>query len=234
MTKIQDVLKDSDKSQPLKEIKKYLERMNNYIDSNIANILYFKKKAFDYMEDFGEFFDVDSIIKEFKLSFPLNDIDITNKIKRNKKFSTDISLHEKAFYIFQVYLFFYYDDLTCSYEKMKEIIKKLNSKNVFLLNEAKNSLINETKNRVASNNFEENLFEDVWNKLSKEKNLIDNENINEKIKNYIKNNNSALFIQDLSKLCEGKIKEIDLNNDDPQNIYLKTFMEQNNIYYEMN
>ena len=231
--KIDSILEDSNQSQSVDEIKMFLTRINNIVDNNIDNIKLFQKRSLDFIEDYGEFFDIKDIIKKTGLSLPLKYSDIYYKVKKIEKCSVNSDDYENCFYICNIYAFLYYEKFIESYNQIKEKIKQLNLDNAFILNEAKNYLLKEVKDRINSISYEEKLIQKVWKQLEKEEKIINDININKNIKNYIKKNNLAIFQEDLSKLCREKIKSINLKNADPQNIFLKPFMKQNGLYYDM-
>ena len=231
--KIDSILEGSNQSQSVDEIKMFLTRINNIVDNNIDNIKLFQKRSLDFIEDYGEFFDIKDIIKKTGLSLPLKYSDIYYKVKKIEKCSVNSDDYENCFYICNIYAFLYYEKFIESYNQIKEKIKQLNLDNAFILNEAKNYLLKEVKDRINSISYEEKLIQKVWKQLEKEEKIINDININKNIKNYIKKNNLAIFQEDLSKLCGEKIKSINLKNADPQNIFLKPFMKQNGLYYDM-
>ena len=230
--RIKIALSNSEKSQSFEEIKEFLKWISGIIDDNIKSIKYFRKKSLDFIEDYGEFFDIELIMKQFDLSLPLNLWEINNTIKRIEKSSIEVDFYEKSLYICHIYAFLYYDEFYGFYYKIKDKIKDLNL-DIFLLNEAKNYLIKEAKDALNSISFEERLIENVWENLKSEKKLIQNINIDKNIKEYIKNKNISTFMKDLNVLFGEKIKDINLKNADPQNIFLKPFMKQNELYYDM-
>jgi len=231
--KIDKILEGSNQSQSVDEIKKFLKRINNIVDNNIDNIKHFQKRSLDFIEDFGEFFDIKNIIKKTGLSLPLKYSDIYDKVKRMERCSVNSDDYEDYFYICNIYAFLYYEKFIESYNQIKEKINQLNLDDAFILNEAKNNLLKEVKDRINSISYEDKLIQKVWKQLENEEKVINDIDINANIKNYIKNNNLATFQEELSKLVGPKIKSINLKNADPQNIFLKPFMKQNGLYYDM-
>ena len=66
--KIDSILEGSNQSQSVDEIKMFLTRINNIVDNNIDNIKLFQKRSLDFIEDYGEFFDIKDIIKKTFIS----------------------------------------------------------------------------------------------------------------------------------------------------------------------
>ena len=117
--------------------------------------------------------------------------------------------------------------------RIKEKIHQSGIQNIFLFNEAKKNLIKETKKELELSSLDEKLIENVWENLKSESNFIENSIVNAEIKSYVNKNDITIFMRELSDLCSKKIKKINLKEPDPQNIFLKPFMKQNNLYYEI-
>ena len=107
--KIDSILEDSNQSQSVDEIKMFLTRINNIVDNNIDNIKLFQKRSLDFIEDYGEFFDIKDIIKKTGLSLPLKYSDIYYKVKKIEKCSVNSDDYENCFYICNIYAFLYYE-----------------------------------------------------------------------------------------------------------------------------
>ena len=97
--KIDSILEGSNQSQSVDEIKMFLTRINNIVDNNIDNINLFQKRSLDFIEDYGEFFDIKDIIKKTGLSLPLKYSDIYYKVKKIEKCSVNSDDYENCFYI---------------------------------------------------------------------------------------------------------------------------------------
>jgi len=87
--------------------------------------------------------------------------------------------------------------------------------------------------KEASIPFDGKLIENLWEKLKLETKFIDNETINSSISSYFNQFNIKKFQKDFIEMCGKIIKEVDLKISAPQNIFLKHFMKQNNLYYEI-
>lgn len=70
--KIKNVLEESSICKQMNEINENLNQINDLIDKNIEDIKSFQSDDIDLIEEYGEFFDLNLIIKEFDLSSPLN------------------------------------------------------------------------------------------------------------------------------------------------------------------
>ena len=77
---------------------------------------------------------------------------------------------------------------------------------------------------------EKNLYSEAWKKIRKTVKFIENnEELNELIKKYVQNNEKSEFKKDLKNLLGPVIKKINLDEKDPQNLFLKPFMKQNGL-----
>ena len=56
--------------------------------------------------------------------------------------------------------------------------------------------------------------------------------MNNSICSYFQESDIKKYVKDLSELCGKSIKEINLEEQDPKNIFLKPFMKQNFIFVE--
>ena len=148
-------------------------------------------------------------------------------------YSFDLELYEKSIYLIEVCKFLYYDEFYGFYKEIKEKINKSKIEDIFILNDAKNKLIQETKTRLKSVQKNNELIEKVWENLRKEEFFIENKFINEKIRTYINDSTYEKFIKDFSSTFGNKVKDINLNEQDPQNSFLKTFMIQQGLYCEI-
>ena len=110
------ILEDSYKSQNVDEIKDDLKNINLLIENNINSLQHFQKKSFDFIEDYGEFFNIEKIIKEIGLTIPLNISDIYNRIKEIESISIKTDLYEKCFYICHIYAFLYFEEFIDYYK----------------------------------------------------------------------------------------------------------------------
>ena len=97
--RIKDILDCSNNSKPLQEIIDDLDWINSIIDKNLKRIENLQKRSIDYIEDYGEFFNIESIINQFKLSVPLDYYEISDIFRNLKRSSVDTALFEKCFYM---------------------------------------------------------------------------------------------------------------------------------------
>jgi hypothetical protein len=231
--KIIKILQNSMESEPVNEINLIIERIKNDIDINLNNLT---KKNYDLItiiEDYGEYFKINELLKDLEISLPLTVDKVIEKVSYKSRHCIYTDVLEKCFYICQIFKFLYNEKLIEFYKRIKEKINQAGIEDIFLLNDVKNQLIMKAREGIGSIQINKNLIQDVWNKLKNDDRFVNNENLNKKIVSYVKANNPEKFLKDLSKICGEYIKEINLKDPDPQNLYLKAFMNQNEIYYEV-
>ena len=233
--KIKNILNEKKtKSQSVSEINDYINRIYKQINDSIQDMKDFQSNSIELIENIGDFFDdIDLIIKQLDISLPLKISDVIKKIKKIVKNSLDLDILEKCFYFCQICTFLYYEEYIGYYTKIKEKIDKLKTKGIFLLNAVKNELIKEAKSRIKSFSYDEQIIEDIWDNLKLENKFIDDKIVNDNITSYINKFNIEIFEKDLSELCGKSIKEVNLKNPDPQNIFLKSFMKQQELDYDI-
>ena len=231
--RIKDILNEKSKGQSVLEINDYIKDISQKINDHIQDMRDFQANSIEIIESMEDLFeDIGVIIKQLDLSLPLKIPQVIKKIRNISKDPPDFEILEKCFYFCHICIFLYYEVLISSYNELKEKIEKFQFKDFFLLT-AKIELIKEAKMREASNSFNEDLIEKLWEDLKSEIIFIDNKIVNSSISSYFNNSNIKIFQKDLFELCEKVMKELDLKNSDPQNIFLKPFMKQNNLYYEI-
>ena len=232
--RIKDILNEKSKSPTVSEISNYIKELNQKINERIQDMKDFQIYSIEIIESIGDFFEnVDLIIKQLDLSLPLKIPQVIKKIRDISKNPPNLEILEKCFYVCQICIFLCYEEFIQNYNELKEKIEKIKLDDIFLLNAAKIELIREAKMKEASIPFDGKLIENLWEKLKLETKFIDNETINSSISSYFNQFNIKKFQKDFIEMCGKIIKEVDLKISDTQNIFLKPFMKQNNLYYEI-
>ena len=231
--KLENIIEASKTSKSVTEIKNYIEEIKGIIDNNLKNIKYSEINSINFLSEYEKYFDVNFVIKQLDISTPLDIFDLITKIREKIKKSMDFELYEKCLYMTQVYKFLYYEEFKRFYGKIKEKIQKSNIDNIFSLNEAKNILIKEAKTRFQEVEKNDELIGNIWEDLNKEKKLVENKDVNANIKDYINKWNFEKFVNDFSDTFGNDIKDINIYKAAPQNSFLKLFMIQHDLYYEI-
>ena len=129
--------------------------------------------------------------------------------------------------------FFFYAQDACKYLKeLKNNYKEIEIIKTFERNLEKKKILDIFSSRV---NFEEHSdLNQEWNKLKNEEIIVQNNPfLNEKIKEYIKNNDENQFLNDLKDIDKIKSKKINLSMADPQQLLIKAYFLQKGIPLEI-
>ena len=196
------------------------------------NLIYFgkmKNKFCSNIEKYGKFFNIQNIIEEYKIELPFQPMEIVNSLEvmsnleeeeEDDDEEEEIDKLEKNFFIIQICGYFILEESICHLIKVRDIIKNLNIEDLIKKNRIKNKLINEMNNNLSISN-EKNLYSEAWKKIQKTVKFIENnEELNELIKKYVQNNEKSEFKKDLKNLLGPVIKKINLDEKDPQNLFL--------------
>ena len=232
----------------------FYSAINIYLKGEKSQFMDAKYKDFKRKPKESEIKDkIKNLLEESSMCKPMNEINehlnkINDLIDKNiediKAFQSDaIDLIEDYGEFFDLNLiieefdlsssFLYYEEFLEFFLKIKEKIHQYDIQKTFLLNEAKNNLIKESMKKLELSSLDEKLIDNIWENLKSESNFIENSIVNTEIKSYVNKNDITIFMQELSSLCSQLIKNINLKEPYPQNIFLKPFMKQNNLYYEI-
>jgi len=69
----------------------------------------------------------------------------------------------------------------------------------------------------------------IWNDIKSKKDFVDNKQLNDYIISYVNNNNIENYKNDIISLIGPKVKEINMDGKDPQEIFVIPFMCQQNL-----
>ena len=241
---------EGNKAEILSEEKKYnfkktkeeeLLKLYEYHDDNLT---YFLHKTMDSLNENLEFletmkyntlilinncagyFNINDILKDFRISLPLTPLNIINKLT-SLKIIFDEKILEKEFFILQIYHYFILKEGVTHLKEIKKKIKNLRIHELLKSYQIKNNLINKIKENMPLI-VRRDLLSEVWKDISNSIKIIEgNDELNNKILNYVKNNDKIKFKKDLVSLIKPEIKDINIGLNDPQNIFLKPFMKQN-------
>jgi len=217
------------------EIGEDLNYLFEKISTSIADTFdYFyeiKSEFLNSIENYGNFFTVEEILKILKISLPLKPLEAIKKLNYEQE---EIKGLETCYYFSQICGYLIVEECISHLKKIKNKINNLNIQELIKKNIIKNKLVNKVKNQIFLDNRKD-LFSQVWNDIKIEENYIkNNEELNTKIKKYVIENEKESFQSDLIDLISGNIKQINIDENDPQNLFLKPFMLQNDLYLDNN
>ena len=231
--KIMKIINNSKMSESIKEINNYMIKIKELTDNYLAYIEDSEIISVTFLRDYQKYFDFNLIVKEFEITIPLDIYDVIKKIRKKTMYSFDRGVCEKSICLIEVCKFLLYDEFYGFYKEIQEKIKNSKINDIFTLNVAKNKLIQETETRLKSEQTNNIIIENIWENMKKEKFFIENKAINKAISDYIKKSTYEKFIKDFSSTFGDKVKDINVDEIDPQNLFLKPFMIQQGLYCEI-
>ena len=231
--KIMKIINNSKMSESIKEINNYMIKIKELTDNYLAYIEDSEIISVTFLRDYQKYFDFNLIVKEFEITIPLDIYDVIKKIRKKTMYSFDRGVCEKSICLIEVCKFLLYDEFYGFYKEIQEKIKNSKINDIFTLNVAKNKLIQETETRLKSEQTNNIIIENIWENMKKEKFFIENKVINKEISDYIKKSTYEKFKKDFSSTFGDKVKDINVDEIDPQNLFLKPFMIQQGLYCEI-
>ena len=206
-----------------------LNKILNSIDDNFESLYEMKSEFLNSIDNYGNYFDTEEILKLLKINLPLKPLEIVKKLKYDK---SDITSIENCYYFTQICGYLIVEECIIHLNKIKDKINNLNIQELFRKNIINNSLINQMKTQLFIDTRKD-LFSQVWTDIKNEEKYIkNNEELNTKIKKYVSENEKEKFQRDLIDLISSNIKQINIDENDPQNLFLKSFMLQNDLYLD--
>lgn len=206
-----------------------LNKILTSIDDNFEYLNELKDEFLNSIENYGNYFSYEEILKLLKINLPLNPIEAIKKLKYNE---SEIKSIENCYYFSQICGYLIVEECISHLNKIKDKINNINIQEIIRKNIIKNNLIYKMKSQL-SLDTKKDLFSQVWVDIKREEKYIkNNDELNIKIKKYVSENEKEKFQRDLIDLIGDNIKQINIDENDPQNIFLKPFMFQNDLYLD--
>ena len=201
-----------------KREKKKIEFDLNKLYSNLGKII-------EEIEDISEFFDIKKLFNKYSISEPLDPLEEFMKI-------TDLTppneSAEEIYYLILLVSFLFCDSEIKEVEKMRQSLEKMNVVELCKSNIIKKKLVKIFCDEIEKSD-QIDLTNKIWNDIKKGGKLVEDEEMNLLIKNYIEKNDKEDYKKDLINLISPFCKNIDFSGKDPQNIILESFMKQKDL-----
>ena len=209
----------------------FFTKINDSFNTNLELLRAMKNDCLISINNIANYFDLQNIFSEFKITLPFNPIDVIKQMTFiNKLYKETTS--EEIFFILQICRYFILEESISYLTIKKEKIDNLKIPELINKNKIKNNLINTIKSKIPEN-IKIDLLSQVWNNINNSTKIVeDNDKLNYYILYYVKKSNKTKFKEDLVFLIKDKIKGINLGVNDPQNLFLKPFMKQNNLDFQ--
>ena len=145
------------------------------------------------IEDISKFFDIKNLFNKYNISQPLDPLKEFIKIQRLK---IEINSAEEIYYLFLLISFCYYDSKIKYFEKMKQRLEKTS---LIKSNIIKKNLIKIFIEKI-NNISQVDLINKIWNDSKKGGEFVEDKEMNQLIKRYMKEKNVEDYKKDLTNL----------------------------------
>ena len=223
---IEECKKISDEDEKaIQKITEFYEKEKNKIEDDL-DILYTNfDTIIEEIEDISEFFDIKKLFNKYSISVPLDPLKEIMKIRGLKLTSQSL---EEIYYLILLVSFLFCDSEIKEVEKMRQSLEKMNVVELCKSNIIKKKLVKIFCDEIEKSD-QIDLTNKIWNDIKKGGKLVEDEEMNLLIKNYIEKNDKEDYKKDLINLISPFCKNIDFSGKDPQNIILESFMKQNDL-----
>ena len=220
-------MKQIDLEKIRKEVSVDIEKIEPELNENIIKSENHQFFLFNEIQKVKKYISLDS--KKGKINNPFNILE--NYEKYNLNYFSDESV-KNIYMIYLVNLYFCVEQISEYLNILKEKYNDIKILDIQERNIEKNKIIKALDSTI--NYKEHDTFTEIWNKLKKEDTLDkNNNNLNLKIKEYIRNNNEKTFIKDLNAITKLKNEKIELWKSDPQYLTVKAYWYSKGIPLEI-
>lgn len=227
INKIINEMKQIDLEKIRKEVSVDIEKIEPELNENIIKSENHQFFLFNEIQKVKKYISLDS--KKGKINNPFNILE--NYEKYNLNYFSDESV-KNIYMIYLVNLYFCVEQISEYLNILKEKYNDIKILDIQERNIEKNKIIKALDSTI--NYKEHDTFTEIWNKLKKEDTLDKNNNsLNLKIKEYIRNNNEKTFIKDLNAITKLKNEKIELWKSDPQYLTVKAYWYSKGIPLEI-
>ena len=217
LTKLKNEIENIDIKRAKKDILSNIEKIEPLIDFNLIKIKSIKVDLFDNIRKISRFITIKD--KNNKLENPFETLNNLDTINLDKFKGDDIS---NIYILYLVNLYFCVEQTIEYFDTLKE-----NYKDIKLINDLERNIEKKVLLKIFDSKIkyeEPNTLKEIWNILKKEKTLVQNEFLNEKMKKYVEMNDCDEFLDKLSSIIKLKDNKIELSQSDPQNLQTKAFL----------
>ena len=202
-----------------KEILVDIEKIEPELNKSIGESEKHKFFLFNRLRKVKKYISFKNGAKKDKLNNPFNNLDNLENI------DVDYISDGRVKNVYMNYLVNLYFCAEQSFEYLSILKEKYSDIKMLDFQERnieKNKLIKALDSTI---NYEESdTFTEIWNKLKNEDILDKNNNdLNLKLKEYIKNNDEKTFMKDLNDITKLKNQKIELQKEDPQYLTVKAY-----------
>ena len=175
--------------------------------SNFDNII-------EEIEEISGFFDIKKLFNKYSISEPIDSLKEFMKI-RGLKLANESA--EEIYYLILLVSFLFCESEIKDVKKMRQSLEKINVVELCKSNIIKKKLVKIFCDEIEKSD-QIDLTNKIWNDIKKGGKLVEDEEMNLLIKNYIEKNDKEDYKKDLINLISPFCKNVDLSGKEPQNI----------------
>ena len=222
---IDECSKNLSSNNELKEIEKFCEEFERNLNKDYNFLNKFLKLIIVKIGEVEQNFNIKSLLDKYDIKEPVDLLDSFSIIKESLYES---NCPEELYYLCYVISYFLVISNIKALNKVKDEFDKIGLNKLIENNITKENLISIYMKEVNIPG-EEILNQDIWKHIQNCKEFVEDPDMNESIFNYAKNKSKNDFKNELFSLLEPHVKNINLDGKDPQNIFLDSFMKENNL-----
>ena len=224
---INECNKNLSSNNELKEIKRFCDEFERKINKDYNFLYKFLEHIIVKIGEVEKIFDIKTLLDKYDIKQP---IDLLNSFSIMKESLFASNCPEEIYYLCYVISYFLVISYIKALNKVKDEFNKIGLNKLIENNISKQNLISKYIKEV--NTAGENILnKDIWKDIQECDEFVEDKDMNEKICNYVKIKKKNDYKKELLSLLEPYVKNINLDERDPQNIFLDSFMKQNDLFF---
>ena len=191
--KINDIIKKvnkiSKKDEPeIKQISKFANKIKTQFESNLTFLSGFMDKIMEDLEKLWKFFDIKQLFEKYEIEKPLNPLEEINTLKINESEEDG----EEIYFLCLVLSYFYINQKLKEIQRLKNDFEDIDLNEITKNNIIKKKIIKKLTQNICDFNMS-SIISDVWNKLLKCGEFVEDSKMNGFIKSYMSNKQKRIL-----------------------------------------
>ena len=209
----------------LEEVNKFCNDFKKNLDDDLDFLYSELNNIITNIGEVAQIFDIKILFNKYGINQP---VDLKKAFTKIKKSLYQNKFLEEIYYLIHIISYFLIISIIKALNMIKDEYEKKVLNKLIENNIIKENLIYEFMKDVnIPKNEGDILNQDFWEHIKNCNRFIEDEAMNNNIVNYVKDKTINDYKNDLLALLKPHVKNIDLNGQDPQNIFLDSFMKQN-------
>lgn len=222
---IHKCIKNQSNNNELNEVKNFCDEFEQKLDDDLDSLYPYLSHIVTKIGEVAQIFNTKELFDKYGIKQPVDLIKAFTKVK-NSIYNNNYL--EEIYYLIHVISYFLVISNIKALNKIKDEFNKIALNKLIENNIIKEKMVSEFMKEVDIPG-EDVLNLDVWNHIKSCKVFIEDKEMNERIIHYVETKSINDYKNDLYSLLEPHAKNINLDGRDPQNIFLDSFMKQNEL-----